>query len=437
MSGSAALEYGFPSTHSTNAVSVTVYVLHTLYVAKKNDHTTVHLVLEILSYCYAISIILGRLYCGMHGFFDVAVGSVLGAGLTALQCAYGEAFDDWILSDSWGNPLVLVILVLLMVRLHPEPADDCPCFDDSVAFAGVLLGVELGHWHYARSGFAWDIPMPATVPFNLGRLGWVKTCARIFLGVLIVFAWRGLMKPALLKLLPPVFRVVEQFGLTLPRKFFMQASQYKSVPPLQRDDNVIPSARDIPSLLTSLRHPRKRAVSIGPQSEADAYETLNFRHKRRRESLSSSALETPWKEALAASRTSAVPDQKGRYFSSVKCAGPPDAAMVTSAAGARLLSSPAAPRVQSYGRVTGVGEVFVTLLTPPASDTSAADDGGGREDELEDRELFSMLEKPRIRYDVEVITKLIVYFGIAWLAVEGNPILFELCGLGLGVGGCS
>ncbi|TKA67688.1 hypothetical protein B0A49_06185 [Cryomyces minteri] len=412
MSGSAALEYGFPSTHSTNAVSVAVYVLHTLYVARQNHHTTAHSVLRILSYCYAISIILGRLYCGMHGFLDVVVGSVLGAGLTALQCAYGEAFDDWMLSDSWGNPLVLVILVLLMVRLHPEPADDCPCFDDSVAFAGVLLGVELGHWHYARSGFAWDTPMPATVPFNLQSLGWVKTCARIFLGVLIVFAWRGLMKPALLKLLPPVFRVVEQFGLTLPRKFFMQASQYESVPPLQRDDNVIPSAREIPSLLTLLRHPRKRAVSIGPQSEADAYETLNFRHKRRRESLSSSASETPWKEVFAASRTSAVPNQKGRYLSSVKRSGPPDAAMVTSTAGARLLPSPAASRVQSYERMMGMGEVFVTLLTPPASDTSAADDGGGgREDELEDRELFSMLEKPRVRYDVEVITKLIVYFG--------------------------
>lgn len=43
--------------------------------------------------------------------------------------------------------------------------------------------------------------------------------------------------------------------------------------------------------------------------------------------------------------------------------------------------------------------------------------------------MFSALERPRIRYDVEVITKLIVYAGIAWLAVEGNPIVFELLGL--------
>jgi hypothetical protein len=45
--------------------------------------------------------------------------------------------------------------------------------------------------------------------------------------------------------------------------------------------------------------------------------------------------------------------------------------------------------------------------------------------------MFSKLQKPRVRYDVEVVTKLIVYSGIAWLAVEGNPILFELIGLGM------
>ena len=34
-----------------------------------------------------------------------------------------------------------------------------------------------------------------------------------------------------------------------------------------------------------------------------------------------------------------------------------------------------------------------------------------RQDEKEEREMFSKLEKPRVRYDVEVVTKLIVYIG--------------------------
>ena len=68
------------------------------------------------------------------------------------------------------------------------------------------------------------------------------------------------------------------------------------------------------------------------------------------------------------------------------------------------------------------------LLTPPPSDAGASSDSG-REDERSDREMFSTLEKPRIRYDVEVITKLVVYAGIAWLACFGNPLLFERLGL--------
>ncbi|TKA43951.1 hypothetical protein B0A55_13728 [Friedmanniomyces simplex] len=69
-----------------------------------------------------------------------------------------------------------------------------------------------------------------------------------------------------------------------------------------------------------------------------------------------------------------------------------------------------------------------SLLTPPASDAGASSDSG-KEDEQKDRELFSAVEKPRIRYDVEVITKLVVYAGIAWWAVEGNPLLFRWVGV--------
>lgn len=53
----------------------------------------------------------------------------------------------------------------------------------------------------------------------------------------------------------------------------------------------------------------------------------------------------------------------------------------------------------------------------------------GREEEVQDRNMFSALEKPRIRYDVEVITKVVVYAGIGWLAVEGDPLLFRWLGL--------
>lgn len=224
MSHSASLEYGFPSTHSTNAVSVVVYAVYMLRTAGSEINPTVKSSLEILLYCYAASIILGRLYCGMHGFFDVVIGSILGALLAIIQCLYGETFDEFLFYGSSMTPVIVILAILILVRIHPEPADDCPCFDDSVAFAGVMIGVEVGNWHYARTGSAWDLPVSATVPFELHTIGWLRTIMRIVTGVVIIFAWREIMKPTLLKYLPPLFRVVESFGLTLPRKFFVEAS---------------------------------------------------------------------------------------------------------------------------------------------------------------------------------------------------------------------
>lgn len=224
MSHSVSLEYGFPSTHSTNAVSIAVYAVYMLRSASLGINPTLKLAMEISSYFYATSIILGRLYCGMHGFFDVVVGSLLGAALAMLECLYGETLADLVFLGSTTAPTIILLATLVLVRIHPEPADDCPCFDDSVAFAGVIIGVELGNWHFAQSGLAWDLPMPATVPFDLQALGWPKAIARVMVGVVVVFAWREVMKPTLLKFLPPLFRIVESLGLSLPRKFFVQAS---------------------------------------------------------------------------------------------------------------------------------------------------------------------------------------------------------------------
>lgn len=224
MSGSAALEYGFPSTHATNAVSVVVYALSALHSPTSLVPASIKLILDIGLYSYVSSIILGRIYCGMHGFLDVIFGSLLGALLASIECSYGDSMSQYLYSGSYRVPLLLLVVICVLVRIHPEPADDCPCFDDSVAFAGTIIGVEFGNWHYARSGWASDSPVPATVPFSLKELGWMIAFLRIALGVLTIFAWRWSIKKALYTSLPPLFRLMEQLGLDLPRRFFIQAS---------------------------------------------------------------------------------------------------------------------------------------------------------------------------------------------------------------------
>lgn len=157
-------------------------------------------------------------------------------------------------------------------------------------------------------------------------------------------------------------------------------SQYSKVPTHLKDDEVIPKFSEIPSILTSIRHPRRRAISVGPQSEADAYETLAYREKRRRESRSS--MNRP---SLAAET-----DRKNLK----------------------------ATKLNEYENMMGTG-------TPRYSSPHASGIEGDRTDRSsppipfpdyeeppDEAEVFSQIKRPRVRYDVEVVTKLIVYSGM-------------------------
>ena len=170
---------------------------------------------------------------------------------------------------------------------------------------------------------------------------------------------------------------------------------------------------DFPSLLTQIRHPRRsRSVSVGPQSAADAYETLAFREKRRRESISSMADRNPvigergrpedLESNLGFTTSNSTPQ---RYLASAVLPTPTLSDGDLSRNTTAELYPPNLPDSGSSGSGSA---------TPRTLNRRLSDDR--RQYDREDREMFSKLEKPRVRYDVEVITKLIVYTGMT----QGN-----------------
>jgi hypothetical protein len=346
------------------------------------------------------------MYCGMHGFFDVIVGALLGILITSVRVMLGPALDSWLISGDWTRPAIAVVILGLAVRFHPEPADNCPCFDDSVAFLGVVMGISIGTWNYADLIFGptHDDPRISNM-YRTSNSDVSKVAARLVGGIIVVFIWRAVMKPLLLRTLPPIFRFVGYYGLRIPRRFFLQSRDYNTVPTLRKDDKVLPRASEIPGMLSTITR-RKRTISVGPQSEADAREFIANRDQMRKDERSASGRTTMSTSPRAMNAENAVlmtPDE------------PSDASSYLAVKG-----TSATPALH----VTGPNGV----LTPPASDRSVSSDSG-KEDETSDRRLLSMVEKPRVRYDVEVITKLIVYAGIAWLAAEGNLLLFEQFGV--------
>jgi membrane-associated phospholipid phosphatase len=396
MSGSAALEYGFLSTHSTNALSVALYAIWSLPDPELGLSETAKSIWTVCFCIYVLSIALGRLYCGMHGFSDVIAGGALGALLTLLQFEFGERYYEWVLYGSFWVPFLLMVAFLFVVRTHPEPADNCPCFDDSVAFLGVVIGINWSIWnrnqfHAVRELLLFLPDRGANPAIGVPLDSW-KNLIRVPVGVAIIVAYRAFTKPLMFRVLPPLFRVLEHLDLDLPRRYFLKASEYNSVPKLRRDDNVLPSPSDMGQMIGDVRKRRGRAISVGPQSAADAYEVIAYRKEEKR------------RRGSSVGRDESI-DSLRRQLSTQETN--PDQTRMD--------------KLSPEGNKDGATAV-IDAKEPEMTE---------KEVEIEERRvIFSGLPMIRMRYDVEVITKLIIYAGIGWWAVEGCPVVFEVLGLG-------
>ncbi|WVR09120.1 hypothetical protein IAU60_006182 [Kwoniella sp. DSM 27419] len=226
-------EYGFPSSHSTNSVSIALFLGECLYEIR--DRIGHHALIGgwILLSMYATSIVAGRLYTGMHSTADVIAGIIMGAGCWALWLAVGSASEAWVNSGSWLVPAISVPLSLSLVHYHPFPIDDCPCFEDAIAILAVILGSFVGHWLSVVYPDTLSIAIHQQPIMRHGpMIGTAFIALRIVIGLAIVFTWRIVAKFALIKALPSTFRLASSLSnLPLPtRRFYKAATDYKDVP---------------------------------------------------------------------------------------------------------------------------------------------------------------------------------------------------------------
>lgn len=378
MSGSAALEYGFPSTHTANAVSVFLLLFHNIVDSRDTfSSATSYHIAHFFNLLYVVSIVAGRIYCGMHGFLDVIGGLIVGVGLWLFSYTYGSTMEAIIFSPGY-TVLFAIPMVLFLVRVHPEPADDCPCFDDGVAFMGVMAGTVVGEWHFNKTFF--QLGSKTSIPFDASRVGFSGMILRFLIGSILISIWRPVIKRALHEALPPLFRYLEKGGFSMPRKFFVPASQYEDVPSSLSDSTLF-EPENITSLFTKAG--RARADSVGPQSTADVYESIAYREYQKQKAVNRKP--------------------------------------VTS--GSDLITNSAETVRLPVDSPTGLStSTRLDDAMARASESEVAR-------EMEEDELMSKITKPRVRYDVEVVTKLIVYSGIALIAVDLCGVIFVTLGI--------
>lgn len=278
--GTHHLEYGFPSTHSTNSVSIALYIY--LWIRKLRQITPVESIgifssplWEAGLLFYATSVVYGRIYAGMHSIIDCIAGSALGAAITAVQWACFDQIEEFFQINSWTVPIAVIPAGLLMVSVHPQPVDDCPCFEDAIAFISVAMGVGLARWSGIRFGITLNTD-PTLHPFQgpSGALAgletrgfnaasidrepliqipiagvwerWIKNGLIMVFGLVNVLLLRVIVKTACKVILPPTFRLVDELiGFSLPRRHYTPASDYNKIP--LKDLSAVPSVIDLPS----------------------------------------------------------------------------------------------------------------------------------------------------------------------------------------------
>lgn len=214
LSGYTAQEYGCPSSHTANATSMCLLILQIAFQHWEENSGLFNLVIVLITAFYFFTMILGRLYCGMHGCVDICVGFIVGSAVFYLRAfLLHDWWDDLILhNNSYWVPIGFTALYYAMVYVHSVPLDPCPCFQDSVSFMGVLMGLDGLHWYV--SNYTADLTPagfePGDVPFQYSQLGLLKTLLRIVVGVSIIVTWKIVSKPVLLRILSPVAKLLGQ-----------------------------------------------------------------------------------------------------------------------------------------------------------------------------------------------------------------------------------
>ncbi|OCF40255.1 hypothetical protein I317_05949 [Kwoniella heveanensis CBS 569] len=225
-------EYGFPSSHSTNSVSIALFYGQYLFELRERIGLSCVIFGWALLFVYAFSVVGGRLYTGMHSTADIIGGSLMGIFCWGLWLVVGDASEAWVNSGTWLVPIVTIPVTLGLVHYHPYPIDDCPCFEDAIAVLAVILGSFIGHWSSVMRPDLLSIADHRPIFLDGYLLAIGVIVVRLAIGLGIMFAWRLVAKKTLLRILPPLFRLFSRLShQSLPtRRFYKSATDYNKVP---------------------------------------------------------------------------------------------------------------------------------------------------------------------------------------------------------------
>ncbi|KAI9501602.1 Long-chain base-1-phosphate phosphatase [Coemansia spiralis] len=189
-------EYGFPSSHTTYVVATILYISHYMLNVWGCPLHWVYTLWVVGSF-----IVIGRVYCGLHSFIDVAGGVVIGTTEALAFILFYEKLDSLILSTA--GPLYIATVLYLALSNIPRSLDLCPCCIDSFCATSVTLGLAIGAWAHARMPFLWRNGVADSIAWDKS-FTLAQNAVRSAITIVLVVSWKVKSKPmfvALLKML--------------------------------------------------------------------------------------------------------------------------------------------------------------------------------------------------------------------------------------------
>jgi hypothetical protein len=184
-----ALGFGWPSTHSCNAVSLPFAVLRTAYGSILHSSvaelTATSIACYALAVVYATAVPFSRLVLGVHSAADVHAGMLYGGLHLRLWLSYHNEIGAYM---DQASVWFVIAVALLMVAAHPRVKPQNYTFEESVCIIAYTLGFIVGKYLADDHG-GLNILCATDAPL------WMRA-ARIAVGYAIVLPAKEIVKAA-------------------------------------------------------------------------------------------------------------------------------------------------------------------------------------------------------------------------------------------------